>query len=358
MDKARHALDGNSKFTKIRLSYGLWSILERGRISTPKMCLGHSQTPNIQSSAPEDPFRWTFSQECKALVPGRVNREKQSWNMWLFLQRILTFLCCLQGLAALRSSRLGCWLSLNVVTFGVSNMVWDHRGIWEIPAGFDEEIHLPGWPGVCVHPGHCRMLSLGQLSCKGFWSLLESEPGLLSSVWNPWHEMTWAVQSLLLQQMEWIPGQPLLCKHSQEQLPHQQRCCCHWLTTASQIPWHGQAQSTGNVPVPSTEHRECPCPNHRAQGMSLSPSQPVRLCPKAQRAKSFGVRDKSSPVPDKIWPGPPLLGRWWGKGGFGSSWLFTVLGCAWYSEWWILQSPGVTLMPRGAGTGATQSSGE
>lgn len=76
MDKA---VDGNSKSTKIRPSYGLWSILERGRISAPKMCcLGHNQTPNIQSSDPDDPFRWTISQECQTLALGRVNREKQS----------------------------------------------------------------------------------------------------------------------------------------------------------------------------------------------------------------------------------------------------------------------------------------
>lgn len=73
------AMDGNSKLTKIRLSYRLWSILEGGRISAPKMCcLGHSQTPNNQSSDPDDPFRWTASQECQTLAPGMVNREKQS----------------------------------------------------------------------------------------------------------------------------------------------------------------------------------------------------------------------------------------------------------------------------------------
>lgn len=79
MDKARHAIDGNSKFIKITASYGLWSILEGGRISAPKMCcLCHNQTPNIHSSAPDDPFRWTIGQECQTLAPGRVNREKQS----------------------------------------------------------------------------------------------------------------------------------------------------------------------------------------------------------------------------------------------------------------------------------------
>lgn len=73
------AMDGNSKLTKIRPSYGLWSILEGGRISSPKMgCLGHNQTPNNQSSDPDDPFRWTTSQECQTLAPGMVNREKQS----------------------------------------------------------------------------------------------------------------------------------------------------------------------------------------------------------------------------------------------------------------------------------------
>lgn len=54
---------------------------------------------------------------------------------------------------------------------------------------------------------------------------------------------------------------------------------------------------------PSTDLRECPCPH---------PSR-LRLHPKGQRAKFFGVRDKSSPVPAKIWAIPPgeVVGKGW-----------------------------------------------
>lgn len=209
-------------------------------------CLGHKQTPNIQSSASADLFRGTISQECQTLAPGRVNREKQSRNV-AGLKRILTFLCTCRAWQHWGAA--GCLVDCPFTLSQLVCQIW--FGIWEIPAGFDREARLPGWPGLCVRPGHSRMLSLGQLSCKGFWSLLESEPGLLSSVWNPWHSTPWAARSLLLQQMEFIPSQPLLCKHSQEQPPHQQCCCCcHWLTTASQTPHHGQGPITGNVLVP------------------------------------------------------------------------------------------------------------
>lgn len=117
---------------------------------------------------------------------------------------------------------------------------------------FKKTVCQPGQVRASVqHAADCSLWDSCPAMTWGRQSLLESEPGLLSSVWNLWHYTTQAAHSLLLKQMELIPGQRLLCKYSQEQPPWS--AALPPCTDSSQhpiTPWHGQAQCTGNVLVP------------------------------------------------------------------------------------------------------------
>lgn len=150
-------------------------------------CLGHNQTLNLQCSAPDDPFRWTIIQQCQALAPGRVNREKQSWNMWLFGREFWHFsaACRVWQHSGAAGWVVDCPLTLSQLVC----QIW-----FGTTEGFEKFLQGLIKKPVCQAGQVCVSIQdtagcslLGQLSCKGFWSLLESDPGLLSSLWNPWH---------------------------------------------------------------------------------------------------------------------------------------------------------------------------
>lgn len=273
-------------------------------------CLSHNQTPNL----PDDPFRWTISQQCRLwLLAGWI--ERNSPKICGCLEENSDISLLLSGSGSTEQQQAGL---LTVPQHCHSWCVKYGLGpqIWEIPAGFDQETRLPGWPGLCVHPGHSRTLSLGQLSCKGLLEFVgkwtrTAQLSVKSLALNGTGRAipvsaTDGVNSRPASALQTLPGtaspsaELLLLPLTHHSIPN----CMAW---------------------PSTDHGERPCPH---------PNR-LRLCPKGQRAKSFGVRDKSSPVPAKIQSGPSLLGRWWGNGGFESSWLFTALGCAWYFECWM-----------------------
>lgn len=136
------------------------------------------------------------------------------------------------------------YCTLQVTTVGEKNMAWGYRGVWEIPVrGFQE---LSASLESSVYLSSTKQTGLSGTAvqqCLMEGSLLESEPGLLSSLWNLWHYTTHTAHSLLLKQMELIPGQSLLCKYSQEQPPQSlARLLCTKLSQHPITPWHDWAQ--------------------------------------------------------------------------------------------------------------------
>lgn len=205
-----------------------------------------------------------------------------------------------------------------VITVGMLNMVWGYRGIWEIPAGFVQETHLPAWTGPCVCPAHSRLLSLGQLSCSDLWK------AEFLGKWTGTAQL--GVKSLALYntggtlpapETDGVNSGPASALQilSGTAAPISSAAATHWLIATSDY----------STVWPSTVHRECPCP----------PFPPAHGCfPKGQRAESCGVGDKCSSCScsQTAWDwkrsGLPLLGRWKGNFGVKSSWLFMGLGYA------------------------------
>lgn len=181
----------------------------------------------------------------------RNNNEKCFWNIynrWFEGSPYFSPLAVEKRSGSAKELQLG----LLTVPSKSSQLVW---GTWLGAAeGFEKFLQgvikkaLPAWPVLCVqHKPDCSRSDSCPAVTWGRQSLLESELGLLSSAWNPWHYTTHTAHSLLLKQMELIPGQRLLCKYSQEQLSWS----VAWLlrSESSQHPvtaWHGWAQCLKN----------------------------------------------------------------------------------------------------------------
>lgn len=174
------------------------------------------------------------------------------------LKTILTFLCWLQ-----RQPGSGCAEEQQPALFAVplklSQLVCRIR--FEATEGFEKSLQglfkktawQPGQVHVSVPRGADRSLwdSCPATAC-GRQSLSESEPGLLSSVWNLWHYMTQG-STLPASQTDGVNSRPA---SALQMLPG----TAALISSAAAAPWLITAPDHSTAKWPSTVHQEWPCP--------------------------------------------------------------------------------------------------